>query len=153
MSLTNVGVFAGAFTFGTLLSLSNTLENFDYISDLLSVAFLLFGTSLFVAIGIQYLLRRNDPTMPLTPRMRKICKTQTILIVALIITGFTMLDIVLINIGKKTVGIAGIILLYLIPLWYVIVSYGEKTGILHHVPRGNIEGPEVQVQPNSKGNV
>ena len=70
--------------------------------------------------------------------------------------GFNMLDIVLIKIGKKAVGIVGITLLYLIPAWYVCVSYGEETGILHHhiphVPSGNIEGGEVQAQSESKLN-
>ena len=144
-----MGVFAGAFTFGTLLSLPNTLDKFDYISDLLSVAFLLFATSLFVAIGVQYLLRRDDPTTALTPRMRKICKAHTAIIVSLIMAGFTILDIVLINIGKKAVGIVGIVLLYLIPAWYFCVSYAEKTGMMHHVPSGRIEGVELQEQRGS----
>lgn len=46
----------------------------------------------------------------------------------LIMGGFTVLNIILMNIGRKAHGIAGIVLLGLIPAWYVLVSYAEETG-------------------------
>lgn len=57
-----------------------------------------------------------------------------------------MLDIVLINIGRKAVGVIGIALLYLIPVWYFCVSYAENTGMMYHIPRDSIERGEEQEQ-------
>ena len=125
-----MAVFAGAFTFGTILALPNSLEKFDLISDLLSVAFLLFATSLFCAIGIQHLLRRYDPMKPLLPRTRLLCKIHATLLTLLLVAGFTLLYLVLFNIGKKIVAIVGIVLLYLMPVWRLAIEYAERTGKL-----------------------
>lgn len=125
-----VAVFTGAFTFGTILALPSDLERLELIGDLLSVAFLLFATSLFFAIGVQHLLRRYDPTKPLLPQTRLLCKIHTALLTALLIAGFTLLYVVLFNIGKKTVAITGIVILYMMPLWRVAVEYVERTGKL-----------------------
>jgi len=125
-----VAVFAGAFTFGTILALPNSLEKFDLISDLLSIAFLLFATSLFFAIGIQHLLRRYDPMKPLLPRTRLLCKIHATLLTLLLVAGFTLLYLVLFNIGKKIVAIVGIVLLYLMPVWRLAIEYAERTGKL-----------------------
>ena len=125
-----MAVFAGAFTFGTILALPNSLEKFDLISDLLSVAFLLFATCLFFAIGIHHLLRRYDPTEPLLPRTRLLCKIHTTILTVLLVAGFTLLYLVLFNIGKKIVSIVGIVLLYLMPVWRLAIEYAERTGKL-----------------------
>ena len=59
-----------------------------------------------------------------------LCKIHTTLLAALLIAGFTLLYIVLIVIGKKTVGIIGIVLLYLMPVWRLAIEYAERTGKL-----------------------
>jgi len=137
-SLANVGVFAGGFTFGTLFTLSPTRDNYDYLGNLLAIAFLLFATGLFLSIGIQHLLRHDDPDQPPSARKRLICKLHTYVICALIMGGFTVLNIILMNIGRKAHGIAGIVLLGLIPAWYVLVSYAEETGNLNLLAKRKI---------------
>ena len=82
--------------------------------------------------------------------MRKICKAHTAIIVFLLIAGFTLLDIVLISIHKKAVGIVGIAMLYLIPAWYFCVSYAETTGLLNDVHGDSMQGVGVQEQPGIK---
>ena len=134
-SLANVGVFAGGFSFGTLLSLSPTRENYDYLGNLLAIAFLLFATGLFLAIGIQHLLRNDDPEQPPSARKRLLCQVHTYLICLLIMGGFVVLNVILMNIGKRVYGIAGIVLVSLIPIWYILVSFAEKTGDLNLAAR------------------
>lgn len=41
-----------------------------------------------------------------------------------------VLNVILMNIGKRVYGIAGIVLVSLIPIWYILVSFAEKTGDL-----------------------
>ena len=125
-----MGVFAGGFTFGALFSLSPTRENYDYLGNLLAIAFLFFATSLFLAIGIQHLLRHDVPEQPPSARKRFICKMHTYLICVLVMAGFIVLNIILMNIGRKAHGIAGIVLVGIIPIWYVLVSSAEETGNL-----------------------
>jgi L-asparagine transporter-like permease len=129
-SLTNVGVFAGAFTFGTLLNLSNTLENFDLVSQYLSIAFLLFATSLFLAISIQILLRRDEPSQAPPQRKMKLFVFHISLVSGLLVAGFIVLDLVLMEIGQKAVGVTGIVLLCLIAAWIGVVWYAESTEML-----------------------
>jgi len=59
----------------------------------------------------------------------------TALVLILLIAGFVILDIILINIGKKGAGIVGLALLPLIPIWYVAVSVAERAGVLRAVGR------------------
>jgi hypothetical protein len=108
-SLTNVGVFAGAFTFGTLLQISNSSENYDYINRLLSIAFILFATSLFLAIAIQILLRRDVSTQPPSQRDAKLFVFHIGLVSGLLIAGFVVLNLVLMEIGQNAVGVTGIV--------------------------------------------
>jgi hypothetical protein len=127
ISLTNVAVFAGSFAFGTLLLLPDTLDDFDYIGDLLSIAFLLFASSIFIAISVQYLrLRRYIDSESLLPVMSVICQVHTVLIIAFLMAGFIVLNIVLITLKRKVVGIIGIIILGVVP----VVRYAESTGVL-----------------------
>jgi len=129
-----VAVFAGGFTYGTLISLPPTLDNFDYISTLLSFAFILFATSLFVGISIQYLLRRHRADEMLLFNMWLASQIHTALVIIFLIAGFVLLDIILLNIGDKGAGILGLTLLPIIPIWYSVVTYAEKTGKLRRVP-------------------
>ena len=101
------------------------MDNFEYISRLLSAAFLLFATGLFLAIGIQYILRHDDPSQTPSRRRAKICVLHTTVIIGLLIGGFILLDLVLISIGQKAIGIVGITLLGIIPVWYFGISVIE----------------------------
>jgi hypothetical protein len=124
-----VAIFAGGFAFGTLLTLPNTVPNFEYVSELLSFAFLLFATTIFIALSIQYLLRYYKPkTEAPSPVLSIICQAHTVIMSGLIMGGFIILDIVLISIGRKAAGIVGIALVCLIPVWYVVVRHCERTG-------------------------
>jgi hypothetical protein len=126
-----VAVFAGGFAFGTLLTLPNTVTNFEYVSDLLSFAFLLFATSIFVALSLQYLLRYYMPKKEAPSRVLSIvCQVHTFVMSGLIMGGFVILDIVLISIGRKAAGIVGIALICLIPVWYILVEHFDRTGQL-----------------------
>ena len=125
VSLANVGVFAGAFSFATVFAIPSTIDNFEYITRLLCAAFLLFATSLFIAIGIQYILRYETPSQPPRPHQARICIVHTLLIIGLLIGGFICLNLVLISIGQKAIGITGIILLGLIPIWYFGITWIE----------------------------
>jgi len=138
-----VAVFAGGFTFGTLISLPTTLDNFDYISTLLSFAFILFSTSLFLAIFIQYLLRRHHADELLLYNMWLASQIHTALVIVLLMSGFVLLDIILINIGHKAAGTVGLALLPMIPIWYFAVSYAERTGRL---PRARPDGRELRMK-------
>jgi hypothetical protein len=96
------------------------------------VAFLLFATSLFLAIGVQYILRYVDVSKPPLPHQAKICIAHTLVIIGLLIGAFILLNLVLISIGQKVIGIAGIILLGIIPVWYFGISWIEiLSGTLH----------------------
>jgi len=126
-----VAIFAGGFAFGTLLTLPNTVTNFDYVSELLSFAFLLFATSIFVALSIQYLLRYYKPkTEAPSPVLSIVCQVHTFIMSGLIMGGFIILDIVLISIRRKAAGIVGLALVCLIPVWYVLVRHYERSGKL-----------------------
>jgi hypothetical protein len=86
-----VAVFAGGFTFGTIISLDTSLANFAYISDLLSYAFILFAVALFVGISIQYLLRRHRADELLLFNMWLLSQIHTILVVLFLMAGFITL--------------------------------------------------------------
>jgi hypothetical protein len=123
--MANVAVFAGALTFGTLLSLPDTLAKSNYISLLLSIAFVLFVCSLFASIGIRYLLRGVfDDDQPHIG-IEIACMFHIALIILLLLAGFALLNVVLINIGQKAVGIVGNALLCLVPVWFFVVTYVE----------------------------
>jgi len=123
----NIAIFAGGFTFGTLLILPNTIDNFDYIRRLLSFAFIMFASSLFAAIALQYLLREYNPASEAPCGvMSIICQAHTYATIVLIIVGVLILNIVLLAVGQKPAGIIGIILLSLIPVWYGCIWYLES---------------------------
>jgi hypothetical protein len=58
------------------------------------------------------------------------CVAHTVAVIILLMAGFVLLNAVLIIIGHKVVGISGIALLGIIPLWYSGMTYLEFTGQL-----------------------
>jgi len=111
-------------SFGTVLTLPSTLDNFEYITKLLSAAFL-FATSLFVAIGIQYTLRYETLSQAPRPHQARICILHMLLIIGLLIGGFICLNLVFISIGQKANGVMGIMLLEIILIWYFGITWIE----------------------------
>ena len=69
------------------------------------------------------------------------CQIHTLLVVVLLMSGFVLLDIILINIGHKGAGILGLSILPLVPVWYFAVSYAERTGKLRAEVRINRASP------------
>jgi hypothetical protein len=122
-SMTNVATFAGGFTFGTLFAIPSTLDKYDHVTGLLSIAFILFATCLFMGIGIHWLLRKYTSEECLSESRLAICKAQAVVILLLLISGFAVLNFVLIAVGQKSVGYVGIGLLCLIPFWFLLVIY------------------------------
>jgi amino acid transporter len=126
-SLNNVAVFAGGFCFGSILAIAPDTPNADMIETLLAVAFLLFATSLFISIGVIYILRteKNEDEHPEKRWKSDISVIHTAIVIVLLIGGFAVLDAVLIIIEQKVCGIIGIALLGMIPIWYVTISMNE----------------------------
>lgn len=132
-SLTTVAVFAGAVSFGTLVTLPLGLPNTQYISKLLAIASYLFTSCLFAAIGIAYLLRHDERDRPLSPTKRLLCQMHVWLVILLLVAGFVVINVVMMNFGQKSVGIAGIASLAgIVPCWFLGLQYLEKTGLLDH---------------------
>lgn len=126
-----VATFAGGFTYGNVISLQTSpstchAEEFDDIRTLLSVAFILFTASLFVTIVIPIILRGYDPNVRLPgavdrwtpPRFGVVLLwephfwVQVIFFCSavLLVAGFVLLHIVLIDSGQTAVGGVGIAL-------------------------------------------
>ena len=121
-----VATFAGGFTFGSLFAVPSDLHNYDHITDLLSIAFILFATCLFVGIGIHWVLRKYKSEECLSHSRWGACRIQAMVMLLLLIAGFAILDFVLIAIGKKSVGYIGIALLCIIPAWFCFIAYLER---------------------------
>lgn len=132
-----MGVFAGAFTFGTLFSLPNTLDNFTSIQTLLAVAFILFSTSLFTAIGVAIVLKREEQDGPPSITKAKIVVAHLAIVSAFLFAGFVVLNVVLIKINQKKAGIAGITLLCAVALSIFILWFLDVTDKLED----EVEGP------------
>jgi hypothetical protein len=132
-TLMTVSVFAGAISFGTLVTLPLGLPNAQYISKLLAIASYLFTCCLFAAIGIAYMLRFDERHRPLSPTKRMLCQMHVWLVIFLLVAGFVVINVVMMNFGQKSVGIVGIASLAgVIPIWFVGLGYLEKTGLLDH---------------------
>ena len=117
-SLTTVSLFAGSFTFGTLLTLPKDGGSFEpqqlpTITKLLAYAFMLFATALFLTVSLQMVLRKYPPDSVLHGVKRILVPFHIALISTLVMGGFILLDSVLIVIGQREAGIAGIVLLTL----------------------------------------
>jgi hypothetical protein len=149
-TLTTVAVFAGAISFGTLVTLPIGIDNADYIGLLLAVASYLFTSCLFAAVAIAYLLRHDDRNRPLSKLKRGLCQIHIWLVILLCVAGFIVLNVVIMNFGQRAVGIAGIASLSgLVPVWFISVHMMERTGKLDHetfmveneAPQGGFKEP------------
>lgn len=143
-SLTNVSVFAGAFTFGTLLTLPKDGGSFDpqqisLISQLLSNAFILFATALFLTVSLQMILRRQAPDSVLVGAKRVLVPLHFALISLSVAGGFSLLDSILIVIGQQGAGIAGLLLLIICQIWIAGFWAIEQYYGLAGVTSGDIE--------------
>ena len=54
------------------------------------------------------------------------------LVIGFLVVGFVVLNVLLINLDQKLVGITGMALLSMIPVWYLGLSCLEMTHILDH---------------------
>lgn len=134
-TLTTVSVFAAAISFGTFVTLPLGLPNTQYIGQLLSIASYIFTCCLFAAVGIAYLLRHDERQRPLSPTKRILVQLHIWLVIVLLVGGFIVINIVMINFGQKPVGVAGIASLAgIIPIWFASVHFLERSGKLDHEP-------------------
>jgi hypothetical protein len=134
-SLTVVAVFAAAISFGTLVTLPLGLPNAQYISKLLSIASYIFTACLFASVGISYLLRHDERDKPLSPAKRTLCQIHVWIVIVLLVGGFVVINVVMINFGQKPVGIAGIVSIAgAVPMWFLGLKYLEDHGYLEHPP-------------------
>lgn len=148
-TLTTVAVFAGAISFGTLVTLPIGIDNAEYISLLLAVAAYLFTACLFAAVAIAYLLRHDERNLPLSNMKRMLCQMHIWLVILLCVAGFIVLNVVIMNFGQRAVGIAGIASLSAFPVWFASVHLMERTGKLDHEtfvienepPQGGLKEP------------
>lgn len=132
-SLMTVAVFAGAISFGALITLPIDAFNGPYVRKLLAIAANIFTISMFVAMGIPYILRKETLRKAQLPFYKSLlCQIHVWLVVGLLMAGFMVLNILLINIEEKQIGYVGITLLGLIPLWYLSLSFLEINGVLDH---------------------
>ena len=91
--------------------------------------------SLFLSIGVQVMLRRDDPDE--RPVGIKAILVTAHLFVSLggILGGFMVICVAMMKFGRTTVGAIGLGLLSLIPLWVVALFWFEwKHGLLHESP-------------------
>jgi len=132
-TLTTVAVFAGAISFGTLVTLPIGIPNSDYLGLLLGIGSYLFTACLFAAIAIAYLLRHDERNKPLSPTKRLLCQLHIWLVILLLLAGFVVLNVVVMNFGQRSVGLAGIVSLsVIVPVWFMSVHFMERTGKLDH---------------------
>jgi hypothetical protein len=122
-----VAVFAGAISFGALVTLPQNTPNPEYSARLLAVAANLFTCCMFVAMGIPYILRK-EPRDEWPPRRKALlCQIHVWAVIGLLMAGFAVLNVLIIQFGQMSVCIAGNCLLALIPFWFIGLRYGEKT--------------------------
>jgi hypothetical protein len=132
-NLSIVAVFGAAISFGTLVTLPIGTSNAHYISKLLALASYLFTACLFATIGIAYLLRNDEREKPLPKAKDRYCQLHVWLVILLVLAGFIVINIVMINFGQRGVGIAGIVSLTVaVPTWFLVLMYLENTGKFDH---------------------
>jgi hypothetical protein len=125
-SLAIVSTFAGGFTYSNVITMRTNpstccANEFNNISTILSITFLLFSVSLFSTIIIQLILRVHEPDKRLPaienanggilPRWKQPhFWVQTFMYTSstLLIAGFILLDVVLLDNGQTVVGAVGI---------------------------------------------
>ena len=138
-SLTSVGIFAGALTLGTLLTLPDTIENLDAVSTLLSVAFVLFTISVSAVLGIWIVLRRDVPDQTPSLRKTRMVVAHIIVVSSLLVAGFIVLFVVLLEIGQQVIGAVGITTLGILAAWMCVLWYLEVNGKLEDELRETTE--------------
>ena len=142
-SLMTAAVFATAISFGALVTLPSNTINGPFISTLLAVAASVFTIYMFVAMGIPYILRKeSNRNQKLQFHKSVLCQIHIWAVVALLMVGFVVLNVLLINFEQKGVGYAGIAMLGLIPVWYIAISFLEVTGFLNDGSLTSDQGPE-----------
>jgi hypothetical protein len=101
-----------------------------------SLAF--FIASLFLSIGVQIILRRDDPEQRPVGAKAVIVTIHLFISLGGIVAGFMMVCIVMIKFGRTTAGAVGLGLLSLIPLWVIVLFWFEwRHGLLSE------EGPSI----------
>jgi archaellum biogenesis protein FlaJ (TadC family) len=131
-SLMTVSVFAAAISFGALLTIPTDAKNGARVSTLLAIASNLFTISVFVSMGIPYILRKDPRHHPLPHSKSILCQIHVWTVVGSLVAGFIMMNVVLINFDQERVGYAGIGLLSFIPFWYIGLTFMERRGALDH---------------------
>lgn len=62
------------------------------------------------------------------------------LVIVLLVGGFVVINIVMINFGQKPIGIVGIVsIVGIVPLWFAGLKCLERTGMLDHEPPLKVE--------------
>lgn len=150
-SLINVSVFAGGSVLGAIAGLLSTeSDTFNDVIDLLCLSLAFFLASLFLSIGVQVVLRRDDPDE--RPVGIKAIVVTVHLFVSLggIVGGFMVVCIAMMKFGRTTIGAIGLGLLSLIPLWVAALFWFEwKHGLLHEPPSVRDEGGDLpQISQN-----
>jgi hypothetical protein len=134
-NLSIVAVFGAAIAFGTLVTLPIGTVNGAYISKLLGLASYLFTACLFATIGIAYLLRNDERDKPLPHAKERFCQMHVWLVILLVLAGFIVINVVMMNFGERAIGIAGIVsLVVAIPTWFLVLMYLESNGVFDHEP-------------------
>lgn len=128
-----MSLFAGAFTFGSLVTLprdggSFTTDQIPAIAKLLSASFVCFSTALLLTVALQIILRRESPDAILISQKRCLVSVHFGLIGSLVIAGFIVLNCILIVIGQWGIGSGGIVLLGLCAVWIIAYWVAERKG-------------------------
>jgi len=122
-ALAGLGTFAGAFTFGTLLTLPNTdfpfPDQLDSIRTYLAFAFVMFSSSIFISIAVLMLLRTESDDSPLRLIKWAVMRIQMMLQGAFLYFGFLLLNVVLVQFGQPAAGGVGVGIMVTCFLWIV----------------------------------
>lgn len=132
-SLINVSVFAAGSVLGMIGGLlAAESPDFDEVIDLLCGSAACFIASLFLAIGVQIILRKDDPDVRPTGVKAILVTVHLFVSLGGILGGFLFVCVAMMKFGRTIVGAIGLSLLSLIPLWVVALFYIEwKHGLLY----------------------
>ena len=135
-SLINVSVFAAGSVLGAIAGLLSTAsDTFNEAIDLLCLAVAFFIASLFLSIGVQVVLRRDDPDERPIGVKAILITVHLFMSLGGILGGFMVVCVAMMKFGRTTIGAIGLGLLGLIPLWVVALFWFEwKHGLLYESP-------------------
>lgn len=122
-----VSVFAGAISFGALVTLPQNTPNPFLAAKLLAVAANIFTCCMFIAMAIPYVLRKEPRDAWPSPRKAMLCQIHVYTVIILLVAGFVVMNVLIIQFGQSSVCIAGISLLGVIPFWFVGLQVAERT--------------------------